>query len=1081
MNDKLFSIYRSSAGSGKTRTLAKEYLKLAMRFRADYYKHILAVTFTNKATQEMKDRILHYLNEFAHGRNDLLAEELMDELNIDAQSFQLRAQELQIEVLHHYSQFSISTIDAFFQKVIRSFTREAGLSGDYRLEIDQHEVIAEVINQLVAEVGTNKELTAWVLDFAKDNLENDRAWDIRTSLIDFTHEIFREEFRSIENQLAQTTTDAQYFKNFQQALRKSVYECINPIKEIANQTLQHIHANGWREDDFKYSGGPYAFLVKMANIHSVRELEDEKGIGKRPRKEYLEIKNWSGKASPYGVAIEKAAENILIPAVKVILHHRDREYRKSLSAEVVLTNFYAFGLVADLSRKLREYKEENNMMLLADAATFLNGIISESDTPFIYEKVGSFYRNYLIDEFQDTSGMQWKNFMPLLLNSLDQGYPCTVVGDVKQSIYRWRGGDLKLLQQDVEQHIGSARVAMYELSTNFRSAVNVVEFNNAFFEYASQQGEKETSTTLVGKSYADVEQKNSKSDDGYVRIDFIKPASKDISWKDEALASIPRKLEQLQDANISLKDVAILVRNNREGVEVAEFLINYASQQKKSNYRYDVISNESLRLDAAITISIVVSALQYLLNSEDLIARAQLSYDYTRLAGKTIDSDLFIVTDRDVFKKKLPPTFIKEQSYLKKLPLFELTETLIDIFELGKAEGELLYLQTFQNIVLDFSTRERSDIGTFLNWWEENKSKKSIQISGEVEAAQIYSIHKSKGLQFKYVLLPFCSWEVDHAPQNSPTLWVQTTDQLYEHHTVVPIKYGALLTDTIFAADYQQEKTRTYLDNLNLLYVAFTRAELGLVICAPHPDVPRMGNTVAAILYNSVTQSTRLTPYWQENIHNWQRGELQNNLLEAVKQDNQQFLLRQYVVTRWRKRMVLRGKADNIFLQTSASDIDQRKQGVILHSLLAHIHVAADALPTFEKALREGLLKNTEMEKVQILFNKLLKQHQFAAWFDGSWKVLTEAPILSPNTPDLRVDRIMLKNGKVIIVDYKTGEPRPSDQEQVLNYMSVVREMNFIDVEGLLVYIHSATIARVEQLATRRKSKDDKNQLGLAI
>lgn len=1080
MSDKLFSIYRSSAGSGKTRTLAKEYLKLALRFRADYYKHILAVTFTNKATQEMKTRILHYLDTFAKGTNDSLAVELMRELNLDAPTFKERTNDLRSDILHNYSQFSINTIDAFFQKVIRSFTREAGLSGDYRLEVDQAEVIEEVVDKLVDELGSNEQLTRWIIEYAKENLENDKPWDVRGNLIDFTKEIFREEFRAIEDELARTTADPDYFKKLQTELRKTVHIFTGTVKNQAKEALTLIHKNGWTRDDFKYSGGPYTTLLKFSSISSVKDM-DEESIGKRPRKEYAEARHWPDKETPHAAAIEKTATDTLIPVLQSILEYRDAQYKQALSAEVVLTNFYAFGLVADLSRKMREYKEENNIMLLADAPKFLNGIIQDSDTPFIYEKVGSFYRNYLIDEFQDTSGMQWNNFKPLLLNSLDQGYPGLVVGDVKQSIYRWRGGDLQLLQQDVEQHIGPHRVQVKELSSNFRSATHVIDFNNAFFEMASSEAEKETGAALVRESYSDVAQKKSRKEDGFVKVQFIKPADKETGWKEETLSVIPSQLEQLQDAGVKLSDVAILVRNNLEGVEVAEYLLHYKEQNKNTAYRYDVISNESLRLDGAVSVNIIISALRYLVNSEDVIARAQLSYDYGRLKGENVLHDVFAVTDKERFKKKLPLAFVKEQAYLKKLPLFEITETLIEIFGLGNLHGELAYLQTFQNLVLDFYTRERNDISAFLLWWEENSAKKSIQISGQVEAVQILSIHKSKGLQFKYVLLPFCSWEIDHAPQKSPTLWVKTKETPFTQEAYVPVKYTSSLTDTIFADDYAQEKTRTYLDNLNLLYVAFTRAEQGLLILAPHPEVSRIKGTVANILYNCITRSAVLSALWNENTNSWQKGVLESQTGQISDNREEAISLVNYEVSRWRNRMVLRKKAENIFRKQEGEFTESRKRGLLVHAIFSRIRYVCDVDTVLQEAIQEGLITQVDFSKLKDKFNSLLSNAQIASWFDETWEVKTEIPILLPDRNDVRIDRMMIRDNQAIVVDYKTGEPKPQDEEQVAAYIKILHEMNIVNVEGYLLYLNTGRIQRITEQHMAKKKTISKDQLGLGL
>ncbi|HEY9489868.1 MAG TPA: UvrD-helicase domain-containing protein, partial [Chryseosolibacter sp.] len=517
---KIFSVYRSSAGSGKTRTLAKAYLRLALQYRADYFKHILAVTFTNKASQEMKDRILQYLDDFAQGRKVELAEELQKELSMDAQTFRQHSQETQSTLLHQYDNFSISTIDAFFQKVIRSFTREAGLVGDYRLEVDQDAVLEEVIDNLIDELGENKELTDWVVDFAKENLENERSWDVRYSLIDFAKEIFREEFKDLEDEVNSTTSQKNFFKDLRRRLRELKSSFITEISKPAREAVEIIRAKGWDAGDFSY-GKNSGLLSFMSQFVRGKNLSGYKAPSDRVRNYFADAANWPNKKSSHAREILHTATDELVPRLLAIIEVFDKKYRPAFSAEVALKNMYVFGLIADISRKLKEYKDENNLMLLADAPKFLNGVIRDSDTPFIYEKVGSFYRNYLIDEFQDTSGLQWQNFQPLIANSLDQGYPSLVVGDVKQAIYRWRGGDLSLLQDKIVKLIGKERVDVQELDNNFRSAGEIVDFNNAIFKTASQILSIESGMAVSTHAYEDVAQKISRKDRGFVEIQFL--------------------------------------------------------------------------------------------------------------------------------------------------------------------------------------------------------------------------------------------------------------------------------------------------------------------------------------------------------------------------------------------------------------------------------------------------------------------------------------------------------------------------------------------------------------------------------
>ena len=1073
----LFSIYRSSAGSGKTRTLAKEYLKLALRFRSDYFKHILAVTFTNKSTQEMKDRILAYLNDFSNGVQNDLSRELQQELSMDAATFQNYAQEVRSEILHHYAQFSISTIDAFFQKVIRSFTREAGLAGDYRLEVEQEPILAEVIDNLIDELGNNKILTNWVVEFAQENLMSDRAWDVRGSLLDFSKEIFSEEFKNIESDLYKLSTDKTFFPDLLNELRKIKSSFVSTIKSKATEAVSLIQLHHLHFDDFKYGGGgAYSYLTKLSVLASVNDFND-KEKGKRAEKEYQQSINWPNKDTPHKAAIQKLAEDRLIPLLNEILEFRKRNFSRALSAEVAIGNFYSFGLMADISRKLKEYKDENSVMLLADASHFLSGVINHSDTPFIYEKVGSFYKNFLIDEFQDTSRLQWQNFLPLLNNGLDQGYPSLVVGDVKQAVYRWRGGDLKLLQQHVEAHIGDDRTTVKNLNQNFRSAKHVVEFNNALFESGAHWVSGQTGHPISIEAYRDVEQATSKAESGFVHVSFIATHEED-AWRDQAMQQIPKHLEKLQQLGAALKDIAILVRTNDEGQQIVAHLLQYkSSPQAQPNCRYDVVSNESLRLGGAASVNLLVSALKYLLNTEDAIARAQLGYEYARMHEPNRElTEVFAVINQINFEINLPPEFSKQKVFLKKLPLFELTETLIGIFDLGSCTGELSYLLTFQDLVLDFTSREQNDLGAFLEWWDENKDKKSIQVSGEVNAAQILTVHKSKGLQFKYVIIPFCAWDLDH---NKPVaLWVNSEEQPFAKAGHLPVRYSSTLTETLFAPYYEEERARCYLDNLNLLYVALTRAEHGLIVTAPNPKKGKI--TVANILYHAIEASALLQQNWNPITTVLKSGDWSLKLSERKSERNQAKELKEYSSSSWRSKLVIKQTSKGHF-QDPTETSKKIKHGIHLHTILSRIKYRDEIQGTFDQLLMDGVITETEKPEIEILMDELFANHVVAGWFDTKWDVRTEVPILLPGQGDSRMDRLMIHQTKAVVVDFKTGEPARSDAAQVASYMETLRKMNFTEVEGFLFYIKTGEAVAVPPGTAKKSRKKDDNQLGLGF
>lgn len=1076
---KLFTLYRSSAGSGKTYTLAREFLKLALQYRSDYFKHILAVTFTNKSTQEMKDRILACLDDFANGRPNALADELKQLLKLDDLTFRERSEEVQTFILHKYSQFSISTIDAFFQKVIRSFTRESGLVGDYRLEVEHDEVMEEVINNLIDELGTNLELTKWVVEFAKENLANERAWDVRYSLLDFSREIFREEFKQIEDEVIKKTGERDYFKFLLKTLQDTKWMYIRYITSRAKEAFAIIEENQLLPEDFKYNGSPgYSFFRKLANLTVVSKFEEP---GVTITRDLTDPKNWPRDKSARKNLVYQLAKQRLLPLMSEILEHREKYYRKALSAEIVLNNFYAFGLVADISRKLKEYKDENNMMLLADAPKFLNGVIQDSDTPFIYEKVGSFYRNYLIDEFQDTSGFQWKNFLPLLTNSLDQGYPSMVVGDVKQAIYRWRGGDLDLLQQQVEKQVGHSRVATYELLSNYRSASNIISFNNSVFKAAAKWMTANFGEPVMEEVYKDVEQIMSRKEEGFVDVKFIQEQDKDDSWKEQSQKMIPQWLEKLQEAGVALKDIAILVRRNDEGQQIVADLLKYReSDEAKANFRYDVVSNESLRIDGALSVNLILAALAYLLNTDDVIARAQLAYEYER--HRKTDrplTEVFAVSNNVFFEESLPDGFTKHKSSLKKLPLYELTETLIQVFNLNERTGELAYLQAFQDLVLEFSNRERNDLGEFLEWWEDNKHNKSIQASGEIDAVQILTIHKAKGLQFDYVIIPFCSWSLDHESFKAPMLWVKADEAPFRDVGYMPVRYSSALKDSFFESYYQKELVQTYLDNLNLLYVALTRARQGLIVHAPHPSVRNMKKSIAQVLYESILQAENLEG-WDNIGQKFSKGELQP-LKSKEEQGRLPLTLKTYPSSLWRDKLVIRQTAGEFFSSDSSDARERINFGIYVHSVLSRIKYSSDVEAVLNEMIWEGFITEEERHPLAEQLEKLFTDEQVKNWFSAEWEVRTEVPILLPGGKESRIDRLLIKGSKAIVIDFKTGDQTKNDQTQVQEYMTTLHQMNYPEVEGFLLYLKTGEIISVKAGRPKVVKKKDTNQLELGL
>jgi ATP-dependent helicase/nuclease subunit A len=1044
---KPFTIYRSSAGSGKTRTLAKEYIKLALRWQSDYYRHILAVTFANKATQEMKERILLYLDQFARGEKNNLSEEIKSELNFSDSQLKEKSNEVLSSLLHHYSQFSISTIDSFFQRVIRSFTREAGLLGNFRLEVDNDLVMDEVIGELMDELGPdNKQLTDWVIQFSRDRLTEGENWNITYALKSFSQEIFKEQFKTVEEQILKPDEDGKVYNEILNILSKEVAVFENFMMARAKKALESMERNGITVEDFSYKDQGTAFKY-FQEFGKGRYFSAE---GSRIQSAAASSSDWPAKKAYNYQKLKDLAERELINLLREMIDYDTENYERYKSAVEVLKNFYAFGLISDITRKLRAYKQENNIMLLSDAPQFLNGIINNSDTPFIYEKVGSFFKNYLIDEFQDTSSFQWQNFLPLLKEAGDQGQKSLIVGDVKQSIYRWRGGDLSLLQTEVAEKFGREQIEVLPLNTNYRSAGKVVTFNNQLFSKASGIVQQITGQPLPGEVFGDVAQSIARfPDQGYVQIKFFERQEEE-EWQEQALRELPHWIEQLQDKGAALKDIAILVRTNKEGQQIANYLLQFrGSTDAKPGYRYEVVSNESLRLDTSRSVSLLINAMKYLNNPKDAIARGQLAFEIAREGdlGK-----IFAEAGKNNLSGIFPPDFLLNFHHFKRLSLFELTEELIRIFRLGETDEELAYIQAFQDLILEFSAREKTDLTSFLEWWELYKDKKSIQVSASVDAVNIITIHKSKGLQYKFVLIPFCNWRLNH--EINPLIWVKSNEQPFQKLGQLAVRYSGSLEKTFFKEDYLQEFTKAYLDNLNLLYVAFTRAEEGLVVFAPRPYSEKI-SSVGDLIHQVLQQTENF------NGNDFVAGEL--NLLQKPEGGSEfnTFLLHRYPSYDWRNKLVIKREGIEYFETGLSEKRTKINKGILVHSVLSRIRYKNEAEDALHNFFLTHALSEEEQTEVADQIHRIMQHKQMGSWFNKEWQVKNESIILLPGQMQQRIDRVMFSPKQTVIVDYKTGERKQKDKEQMENYATVLTQMGYANVEAYLVYLKEMMVEEV--------------------
>ncbi|MTI21132.1 Dna2/Cas4 domain-containing protein [Fulvivirga sp. RKSG066] len=1049
---KNFLIYKSSAGSGKTYTLAKSYLKLALSHKGRF-KRILGVTFTNKATEEMKQRIIKFLTLLKDGEEQTLADELCRDLQIDHATLKRKAAYTLSDILHDYSRFAVVTIDSFFYQVIRAFAREMGLQGNFAIDLDTDIALQEVIDRMLSEIGEteHRQLRAWLTQFAEERVEEGTSWDFRRDIAVLASEVLKDEFKEFADKLTDLAEHPKELKSLKSELDKTQYTFENKIKGLCKEVFSYLESKGLSTDSFKSKGnGPAGLFVKFE--------KQEFDITEKRRAAADNIDDWITKTAKNKEFLEQSLSDFVLPKYNELIDYYDQKHIEYYSAIEAKRYFYTFGILTYITRYLQIYRDENDVMLISDLPDFLNRIIDDSDTPYIYEKVGSRFDNYLIDEFQDTSTYQWKNFKPLVKNATDQGQFSMVVGDAKQSIYRFRGGDWRLLQHEVKTDIGEALSEELNLDTNWRSTANIINFNNRIFKEIQPLMESEyfenPSDTLqkamdeVFSTFKDSYQhlpKGKNDNEGLVELSFLKEEKEaDEKYKDLAIEYTISKVEEMQDKGYQLRDMAILVRTSQEGRDIAHAFIERSnSGEAIPGKRYDVVSKEALYLTSSHVVQFIIAVVKWLHDEKNQIELANWYATYCKyLTDEPInESELYLHLDQ--WQQHVPAEFLKQRNQLKSLPLYELVEELCRIFELSRIREEYTYLQGFQDAVLDYSKNERGDIASFLLWWEEVRKNRSIIISDDNNAVKIITIHKSKGLEFPVVILPFVDWSLDKQNRLSDKiLWCEgVSHPPFDKMPVIPLRYGSALEKTYWADIYYQEKLKNLLDSLNLLYVALTRPEKALFMASPMAKKDKL-SAVSDLMFK-LASVIKQEDQWDEENSKLTIGSLPAP--KAATSGGEEVSLSDYYSYNWRKKIQLQMK--DAAADSKKHFNEKALYGITLHEVLSRVYYHEDL---------KNLASHELFGDIENTVNAL------SEYFQTNWKVQTEVPILLPGGDFKRIDRINSNGQKIVLIDYKTGTQRTKDQQQMKAYIRIMREVKALPVEGLLLYLENQEIVKVE-------------------
>ena len=1049
---KPLTVYKASAGSGKTFALAVQYIKLVVQ-NPQAYRNILAVTFTNKATEEMKTRILSQLYGIWKQLpdSDVYLREVCHALDASPQFVSQRAGIALSLLLHNYNHFRVMTIDTFFQSVLRNLARELDLTTNLHIGLNDVQIEEQAVDEMIEDLKTTDAMLLWIMRYIMENISDDRSWNIIGQIKQFGKTIFQDNYKDISRELSQRLQQEDFFDHYTATLRDLRDQAKEHMLSIAESFFGTLEEEGLGIDDLANKRrGIASFFLKLRDgifDPSVENATVANCLG-NPEK-------WYTKTHPRRQLIHALAEGQLGDILRYAVEVRPRQWKLYQSAVLTLRHLNQVRLLSSIESKVRAINADDNRFLLSDTQKLLSALISEQDAPFVFEKIGTQLQHVMIDEFQDTSTVQWHNFQVLLAETMShKGSENLIVGDVKQSIYRWRNGDWRLLN-DIEQMFSSEMVHTEPLKTNRRSDRRVITFNNTFFTKAAQAEydrlQDQPGADQLKRAYQDVEQliPDGKSDSGFVHVELL-PAD---DYQQATLQRLADTVSQLLRQGVTQSQMAILVRINSH----IPLIANYFSQHLPE---VSIVSDEAFRLDASQSVKAIVQALKLIRDPGDQLARAFLQ----KYCGDvTIDG-----------------------SEYARLSLYELVEQLFADLRLDRFDEQSAYVCTFFDHLRRYTSENPATIDGLLTLWESELHKKTIQ-SDIADGVRIISIHKSKGLEYDVVLSPFCDWPLE---KSGNVLWCRPAEEPFSELPIAPIDYSQKgMLGSIYERDYHHEHLQNVVDNLNLLYVDFTRARRALYVfgkrgsknsrseiieqvittwhdapgqcgdarltgkdTAETPLILEYGDADATLAHCAAPKTARTTtttanPFLQPSVPVPVVIDT-HRVTATFRQSN-------------RSRDFIAGDDEQ------ASTANYIQLGNILHGIFSTIRTTDDIGQALRQLEQEGVVYSGEisLQRIQTLLRKRLENPIVAEWFSDRWTLFNECTILSPSDDgtivERRPDRVMTDGTRWIVVDFKFGRPRPEYRDQVLEYMQLIESMGHTDVTGYLWYVYSNKIEQV--------------------
>lgn len=1067
MSDKAnLVVYKASAGSGKTFNLVLEYVSLLIKDTRSY-GNILAVTFTNKATAEMKLRILKELYGIKIGEKTDFFEALCNRnSSMNPQTIQLRASEALENILHDYSNFNIQTIDSFLQKVMRNLAKELGIGSNYNLIIDDSDIIKETIERVISSTDKDKALYDWYMDMIDSRVEEGKRVNVEKELIDFSRNLDKEVFKRFESEIK--TLDKDVLSQFKQKGNGKLVEIKKSLIAYGDRFAKIFEENGLTINDFvgKSKGIANALLGISKEKYDFRDKGYYNKAIEGIEGWFSDSLNRSSKAD--------LVNNTLIPLLNEYFEYYDKCNQELRTWQAVLPFIDNIGLLKNIANHRDDILKEENKFLLSNTSKLLSDIIrldNNSDISFIYEKIGSRIKYIMIDEFQDTSLLNWKTLSPLVLESLDRGQRNVIVGDVKQSIYRWRNGDWRILNNidkgiTYEESSSNPRIPNIEtLKTNYRTDKNIVEFNNNLFSQGLnllceniEELDKERINQIKGVfSDASQETKPNSPQSGNIRVELL--VGKRGSFEERTLNTLKQEIDYHLEKGYSPKDIAILLRTNNQVSIVADYL---------SGQNYSIVSDMAFSYMYSQSIRLIIDALKYVNNKENTVSLFNLKrYIYKEdKALQDVNQSLKIPQELEWISKK---------EILRK-PLFDLTVHIIKQLQLDKDEKELSFITSFLDQLQEYTKNNSSNLTAFLNYWEEDLQTKKIIINDDYEGIRLLSIHKSKGLEFPVVIIPYANWKFSSETE----LWLNEN----KLDSTIPtlLSKNNSLNNSFYHQEYLDEQLQQYVDNLNLLYVALTRPKHSLSIIGQLNqnkdgiDLKHIDN-ISKFLYIALNKQLK------EETN--QEGEPQYNYFIET-QEQTETTTKQLNNSTPQQTNIFKITPNTIPIQSSFLDsqikysqtkqakefisalkddeketTSPRQMGIILHNLLSKINTKQDIEKTIETSAQKGEIVQNEKDYYKSIVEQMLSTEQASVWFSLGNKILNEIDIIVKEDGQIttkRPDRLMItKDNEIILVDYKFAKTKKNINQyssQIKTYEQLIKQIGFNKIQSYLWFVN---------------------------